>query len=80
MTVADTWSQSDIDTLRAAIRTGILTVSYDGPPKRLIQYQALSEMRSLLAEMVAAVDTTAGTRRPFRFATHSKGFDSDSDT
>ncbi len=70
------WTQSDIDTLKAAIASGILTVSYNGPPARTITYQSLSAMRSLLAEMIADVANTAGTRTGYRFAAHKKGFDS----
>ncbi len=71
------WTAEDVATLRAAVATGILSVRYSGPPEREVRYQTLSEMRSLLAEMVAAVATAAGTRQPFRFATHNKGFTSD---
>lgn len=31
-------------------------VSYDGPPRRTVQYQSLDSMRSLLASMVAEVN------------------------
>lgn len=46
-----TWTESDVTTLRAAVASGVLTVRYDGPPARMITYQSLAEMRSLLAEM-----------------------------
>lgn len=65
------WTQSDIDTLKAAIASGVLTVSYDGPPRRTIQYQSLREMRDLLAEMVGQVQAPTRYRR-VRFG---KGFD-----
>lgn len=71
--MAAIWAQGDIDTLKAAIASGILTVSYDGPPKRMITYQSLGAMRSLLAEMVRQVDPSPAFRR----ATFSKGFDRD---
>lgn len=67
-----TWTQSDIDTLKAAIASGILTVRYDGPPKRELTYQSLSEMRKLLAEMQGDVSATAGGKR-YRYAATSKG-------
>lgn len=51
------WTQADIDTLKAAVASGILTVSYAGPPARMITYQSLASMRALLAEMVAQVGT-----------------------
>lgn len=45
-------------------------VTYDGPPRRSIQYQSLSEMRALLAEMVRQVDGPVAYRR----TKHAKGF------
>ena len=68
------WTQTDVDALKAAVATGVLSVEYVGPPARRITYHSLSEMRSLLAEMVADVASTAGTRASFRLAGFSKGF------
>jgi hypothetical protein len=68
------WTQSDIDTLKAAVASGVQTVSYSGPPARTVTYQSLAEMRDLLAEMVADVAGQAGTRQPYRYAASSKGF------
>ena len=68
------WSQDDIDTLKAAVASGVLTVSYAGPPSRTITYQSLAEMRSLLAEMVADVAESSGTRKRYRVSAHTKGF------
>jgi len=45
------WTEDDVASLKAAIASGILTVSYAGPPARTVTYQSLAEMRSLLAEM-----------------------------
>jgi hypothetical protein len=70
-----TWSQTDIDTLKAAVASGILTVSYDGPPRRTIQYQNLRDMRDLLAEMTRQV----GTAPSYRRVSFSKGFRGGSD-
>lgn len=70
------WTQDDVDKLKAAIASGVLSVSYDGPPKRTIVYQSLSDMRKLLAEMRAEVGAAAGTRRAFRLASTRKGFSS----
>lgn len=58
--MADTWTQADVDALKTAIKTGILSVSYDGPPRRQIVYQSLSEMRSLLASMQQDVAASSG--------------------
>ncbi|KKK77491.1 hypothetical protein LCGC14_2853090 [marine sediment metagenome] len=65
-----TWTQADIDTLKAAIASGVLSVSYGGPPSRSTTYQNLSEMRKLLAEMIRDVNGTTSFRR----ARHRKGF------
>lgn len=72
---AMSWVQADIDRLKEAVKTGVLTVRYDGPPKREITYQSLDAMRRLLAEMTADVATAAGTRPSFRLAATRKGFD-----
>ncbi len=71
------WTQGDVDTLKAAVSTGVLTVTYDGPPRRSITYQSLDAMRSLLAEMVAqvaeAAATAGGTTTRYRLAATRKG-------
>ena len=54
-----TWTQADIDTLKAAVASGVLTVTFDGPPRRSVTYQSAAEMRSLLAEMRADVARSA---------------------
>jgi hypothetical protein len=64
-----TWTQADIDKLKAAISSGVLSVSYAGPPARSITYQSLAEMRALLAEMTASV----GGGSTYRLATTRKG-------
>lgn len=68
-----TWTQADIDNLKAAVASGLLSVRYDGPPGRTIVYQSLAEMRSLLASMQAEVGAASG-RRSFRRVATSKGF------
>jgi hypothetical protein len=68
-----TWTQTDVDNLKAAVASGVLTVRYDGPPSRMITYQSLTEMRSLLAEMVTAVAGAAGTGTPYRLVATRKG-------
>lgn len=67
------WTQTDLDSLKSAIASGILTVSYAGPPSRTITYQSLPEMRKLLADMQADVSTTAGTRTGYRLVSTRKG-------
>lgn len=56
------WTQADIDRLHAAIASGILTVEYDGPPKRLITYQSISQMRQVLGSAVQAVAAANGQK------------------
>lgn len=69
-----TWTQSDIDTLKAAIAGGVKSVTYSGPPARTLEYQSLDEMRSLLASMIQDVAAQAGAAG-FSVATTKKGFD-----
>lgn len=68
--MAETWSQADIDTLKAAIASGVLTVRYDGPPGRTVTYQSLKAMRELLASMQRDVKGT----KTHRLVTTKKGF------
>ncbi len=71
------WVQADVDRLKAVIASGAKSVRYDGPPGRSFEAHTLTEMRELLAEMVAEVADAAGTRQSFRFAKTKKGFDYD---
>ena len=68
-----TWTQTDIDTLKAAIASGVLSVNYAGPPSRSVTYQSLDAMRSLLAEMRVEVGAANGRPR-VTYARTSKGF------
>lgn len=68
--MAGIWTQADVDNLKAAVREGVLTVNYAGPPQRTITYQSLESMRSLLAEMVRQVSGATS----FRHASFNKGF------
>jgi hypothetical protein len=71
------WTQDDIDTLKEAIASGIMTVTYggNGSPTRTVTYQSLQAMRALLAGMLASVSSQAGTRKKIRFAATKKGFE-----
>jgi hypothetical protein len=66
------WTQADVDALKAAVASGVLTVSYAGPPARSITYQSTKEMRELLADMVAQVSAAQGGVT-YRLAATSKG-------
>jgi hypothetical protein len=67
------WTQTDVEKLAAAIATGVLTVRYDGPPKREITYQDLPAMRALLAQMRSELARAAGGKS-YTLAKTSKGF------
>lgn len=64
------WTQADIDTLRSAIASGVLSVNYAGPPARSVTYQSTDAMLKVLALMEQSVNS--GT--PYRLASTSKGF------
>lgn len=64
------WTQADIDKLKAAIASGVLSVSYAGPPARSISYQSTDAMLKALALMEQSVN--GGT--PYRLASTKKGF------
>ena len=68
-----TFTQSDIDTLKAAITSGVLTVTYDGPPRRSITYQSLQAMRDLLASMQQDVNASTAGTKGYRLAGFKKG-------
>lgn len=70
--VAVIWTQAEIDQLKAAIASGVLSVSYSGPPSRTITYQSLDAMRAALAEMNASLNATSGSGG-YRLAATRKG-------
>jgi hypothetical protein len=73
--MAEIWSQADIDRLKEAVASGVLSVSYAGPPARTITFQSLGAMRALLNEMVRDVKGAP----TFALAGFSKGFDRNDD-
>jgi len=68
-----TWTQGDVDNLKTAVASGVLSVRFDGPPARQITYHSLAEMRSLLASMQQDVARAAGQTPGYRFAATRKG-------
>jgi len=51
------WTQSDIDTLKAAIATGAKKVTFGaGPDKREVEYRSLAEMEETLRKMEVEVN------------------------
>lgn len=69
------YTQADVDALRAAIASGVQSVSYAGPPARSVTYASLSDMRAALAEMIRDVAAAAGGGTTRRLVQTSKGFD-----
>lgn len=70
--VAVVWTQAEIDQLKAAIASGVLSVSYSGPPSRTITYQSLDAMREALAEMNASLSASS-SGKSYRLAATRKG-------
>lgn len=66
------WTTADVENLERAVASGVLSVEYDGPPKRKVEYQSLGDMRKALAGMRAAVARQGG-RKGYRLASVSKG-------
>jgi len=66
-------TQKDIDTLSAAIYSGVKRVLYEGPPRREIEYQSLDQMKSLLADMRAELAGSSGIAIGRQVAVVSKG-------
>lgn len=64
------WTEADLATLSAAIAQGVKRVRYSGPPEREVEYQSLTEMRKLRAEMIASVCGVP----THRYALFRKGF------
>lgn len=69
-----TWTQADVDNLKVAIASGVLSVRYDGPPARTITYQSLGDMRALLSSMQQDVARSQGKSTTYRLAGTTKGF------
>jgi hypothetical protein len=65
------WTQDDIDKLKSAIASGVLSVSFGD---QSTTFQSLKEMRALLADMVAVVSVSNDDGPPgYRLASVSKG-------
>lgn len=64
------WTQTDLQTLEAAIASGARIVRYGD---KEVTYQTLDQMRALRREMQAELGLSSGGRK--YFARHSKGLD-----
>ena len=54
------YSQTDADTLRVAIASGVRRVTFEN---KTVEYQDLSAMRSALRDIQAEIDQAAGTAK-----------------
>jgi hypothetical protein len=68
-----TWTQDDVDRLKAVIATGAKSVNYEGPPGRSFVAHSMSEMLELLGQMQRSVDSASGVSSYKLIATR-KGF------
>jgi len=67
-----TWSAEEIAALRAAIASGVLTVSYSSNGQnRSVTYQSLDQMLELLAQMEATAEDAP--RAKYRNAQWNRG-------
>lgn len=71
------WTAEDLVTLKAAITSGIQTVTFggNGSPTRTVTYQSTADMWETVGKIEAALAAQAGTRRKFRYAATKKGFE-----
>jgi hypothetical protein len=65
------WTQADVDTLKAAIASGVRRVRYTD---REVEYQSTDEMLAALGTAQQAVNASAGTPSFVRLGI-TKGFD-----
>ncbi|WP_316216619.1 phage head-tail joining protein [Bradyrhizobium sp. SZCCHNR3003] len=58
------WTQTDIDTLKAAIATGARKVRYgSGPDSHEVEYQSTNQMLAVLDRMISEVSPAASPAR-----------------
>ena len=67
-----TWTADDLATLERAIASGVLTVSYSGPPARSVTYQSMDAM--LKARALVRSELAGPGRTAVRYASLRKGF------
>jgi hypothetical protein len=71
--MATTWTQTDIDTLKSAIASGVLQVKYAGPPERSITYQSLTDMQKALDRMLSDNARSASSGSTVSYVATRKG-------
>lgn len=67
-----TWTADDLATLERAIASGVMTVSYSGPPARTVTYQSIDAM--LRARATVRAELIGDQRPAVRYASLRKGF------
>jgi hypothetical protein len=70
---APLWTQADVDSLKTAVASGVLTVSYSGPPARTVTYQNAAEMWALLARVRDEVLHDSNQKTRYRWGSTRKG-------
>lgn len=67
------YTQTDIDTLKAAIASGALEVEFgSGAERRRVKYRSLADMRSTLADLIAEVSPSTSLGR-VSYIEHDRG-------
>jgi hypothetical protein len=67
-----TWTTEDLATLERAIASGVLTVSYSGPPARSVTYQSMDAMLKALSIIRSHLGNKSG-QTVVRYARFRKG-------
>lgn len=67
-------TQADVDALESALNSGVLTVSFDGPPRRSITYQSAADMQARLDRMKAELLRASGKVAGYRLISTKTGF------
>lgn len=67
------YSQADVDSLKAALASGVRSVSFTGPPARTVVYSSTAELVQAIAIAEDAVRMAAATKTRYRFGATRKG-------
>lgn len=67
------YTQSDVDALKAALASGVRSVSFSGPPARTVVYASTAELIQAIAVAEDAVRMAAATKTRYRFGSTRKG-------
>lgn len=65
------WSQAELDALKAAYASGTLRVTYDG---KTVEYGSADDLMKRIQTIESAINSAAGTPRPVAgFASFGRG-------